>query len=72
MKIYKNEILDGLEKIIASKITASCVFSLKSKKRNRVLASINLDQPDLFYIDESILVSSTWNFNDDVFTKEEI
>lgn len=72
MKIYKNEILDGLEKVIASKLTASCVFSLKSKKRNKVLASINLDQPDLFYIDESILVSSTWNFNDDVFTKEEI
>lgn len=71
MKIYQTEILDNLQDAIASKVTARCEFGLAPKK-SKVEASVNLNQPDLFYIDDCVLVSTNWNYNDDVFTKAEV
>jgi hypothetical protein len=71
MKIYQSEILDNLQEAIASKVTARCEFGL-APKPSKIAASVNLNQPDLFYIDDCVLVSTNWNANDDVFTKAEV
>lgn len=71
MKIYQAEILDGLQEAIASRVIARCEFGLLPVD-NKVLASQNRDQPDLFYIDDAVLVSTNWNLNDDIFTKAEV
>lgn len=71
MKIYQTEILDGLEKAIASKASARCEFGLLSTG-NKTKASRNITQSDLFFIDDAILVSTNWNLNDDIFTKSEV
>lgn len=76
--IYKSEIEDGLEKAIASKnIVASLVAINPIETPNKTLqdlaaiaADISNKQKDLFYLD-TILVSTGWNGNDDVFLREE-
>jgi hypothetical protein len=74
MKIYAQEIADGLEERINSDTTvAYCSPAVLSNETNqikklldKVKASSNPNQIDLYYI-KSILVSTGWNKNDDVF-----
>lgn len=75
MQIFEQEQIDG----IAEKILASASISYASEaepcsatsalKHIKSLASI--EDSDLYYV-QSILVSSSWNKNDDIFDKEEI
>lgn len=77
MKIYPQEILDGLSETIKSQASlAYCapavianenkLSNISSSNINKLRASSNPDQIDLYYI-KSILVSTGWNKNDDVF-----
>lgn len=75
MKIFKQEIADGLE----SKISASASVSYAAlvepcsnkPKFNKLKSLASYDDNDLYYL-QSILVSSSWNKNDDIFDKEEV
>jgi hypothetical protein len=78
MKIYNQEIDDGLEHLINKSMAvcyASAIIpatnSIKNKQFsvNKSIASIN--DSDLYYV-QSILVSTSWNKNDDIFDKEEV
>jgi hypothetical protein len=84
MKIYKKEISDGLEDALASNNTiAYCTLAEKytpneeqnTENLEKIIASnlneANQDQLDLFYL-KSILVSTGWNKNDDVFDSQEL
>ena len=89
IKIYEQEIQDGLEEAIASNSTiAYCSEILnftdtisisdlggdeaKAKADNLFeSAAQNNDQIDLYYL-SSVLVSSGWNKNDDVFDSQEM
>jgi hypothetical protein len=84
MKIYQRELLDGLSECI--KAQASIAYcapailvdrvddkNMRSTVRdiiNMVKASSNPNQVDLYYI-KSVLVSTGWNKNDDVFDAEQ-
>jgi len=83
MKIYKQEKIDGLESSLENDSTiAYCTLAEKceppanqNQDITKVIAS-NLDesnekQIDLFYL-KSILVSTGWNRNDDVFDPKEL
>ena len=75
MQIFKAEIEDGLqEKILAtaSVTTASCLELAEAFdiKEFRAIAE-NRDQVDLYYL-KSILVTTGWNKNDDVFIPTEM
>lgn len=77
MKIYDQEKLDGLENII--KASASITYaslaapaSVSEQKKLEELKTIaSVDDSDLYYV-QSILVTSSWNKNDDIFDKAEI
>ena len=77
MKIFKHEIADGLEAALSAKANisyASVAEPFVSKHKlpivlDKTLASV--DDSDLYYT-QSILVSSSWNKNDDVFDKNEV
>ena len=76
MQIFEQEIRDGLESQLksAASISYACVAepsknSLHNIKHIKSLAS--LDDSDLYYV-QSILVTSTWNKNDDIFDKTEV
>ena len=83
MKIYKHEIADGLGEIIQShnKLTyASIAEPLKDKTEQNVIASLlakqdnteaSVGDEDLFFL-KSILVSTGWNKNDDVFFPDQV
>ena len=74
MKVYAQEILDGVSDAVqADTSIAFCsqaVVSVESDKIsdliNKIKASSNPNQIDLYYI-KSVLVSTGWNKNDDVF-----
>jgi prefoldin subunit 5 len=75
MKIYKQEILDGLESSIrANASIAYCSPAIVSEPSINSIdyiekikaSSANPKQIDLYYI-KSVLVSTGWNKNDDVF-----
>ena len=78
MQIYNQEIKDGLADLVDNSI-ALCYASLiepatnaikhKNFSVNKSIASIN--DEDLYYV-QSILVSTSWNKNDDIFDKEEV
>ena len=79
MQVYKQEILDGVGEAV--KATASVAFcsqasvcqdhvSPDEKIQKIVAANANPQQVDLYYI-KSILVSTGWNKNDDVFDPAE-
>jgi len=79
MKIYQQEISDGLDATILANNIIACesvaVVSDSSDRNldnliNKIKAEANPDQIDLFYI-KSILVSTGWNKNDDVFSPAE-
>ena len=76
MEIFEQEKLDGLEEQI--KTNASFTYACEiqkneiapvNKKEFKALAAI--DDKDLYYT-QSILVSTDWNKNDDIFDKEEV
>jgi hypothetical protein len=77
MIIYNQEITDGLEEQIqasASISIASLANPISSDNKHNIknikaLASYN--DNDLYYV-QSILVTSSWNKNDDIFDKEEV
>jgi hypothetical protein len=76
MKVYAQEIADGISEQIQSQASisyASPVEPSESTNHNtktlKALASI--DDSDLYYV-QSILVSSSWNKNDDIFDKAEV
>jgi|TARA_A100001037_G_scaffold214189_1_gene192001 chemotaxis protein histidine kinase CheA len=81
INIYKQEIADGLSEAIAAQNSiAYCSPATISKEErvdselpnisspdiDKLLANSNPDQIDLYYL-ESVLVSTGWNKNDDVF-----
>lgn len=76
MQIFNQEITDGLE----DKIKASASFSYASivepcaitdSKIKHVKSLASYDDSDLYYV-QSILVSSSWNKNDDIFSPAEV
>lgn len=78
MQIFSAEKNDGLDHLLQSKacITyASMLFpspEVSKVQRKHDLTSIaSLNDNDLYYV-QSILVSSNWNKNDDIFDKKEI
>ena len=78
MIIYDQEIADNLsEKILASSSIAYASIAQPSDNThkpslNSALTSIaSLNDADLYYV-QSILVSSSWNKNDDIFDKAEV
>ena len=77
MKIYQKEIDDGLEEVIrANASVAYCSVAESYTPSQDELPKIakaesNEDQIDLYYL-RSILVSTGWNKNDDVFDPSEL
>lgn len=81
MKIYKQEITDGVDHLVKEQASlAYCgvakVSTSDTEQRSESLAKIlaqnsNPDQVDLYYL-ESVLVSTGWNKNDDVFVTSEV
>jgi hypothetical protein len=78
MKIYQNEILDGIDKLIGdnNSIAFQCdIFKNDTIFNDQPLVAYFLDetnkQSDLYYLN-SILVSAGWNKNDDVFGINEL
>ena len=84
MKIYQQEILDGLsEQVKAQASIAYCApallvnnidhddtWNISRKNIEKIKASSNPNQIDLYYI-KSVLVSTGWNKNDDVFDPQQ-
>jgi hypothetical protein len=78
MQVYDQEIKDGVSDLVDNSI-AVCYASLiepatnatkhKNFSVNKSIASIN--DSDLYYV-QSILVSTSWNKNDDIFDKKEV
>lgn len=76
MKVYAQEILDGVADSVRSQnsiaycsqatISTDTDVSVLSELINKIQASSNPNQIDLYYI-KSVLVSTGWNKNDDVF-----
>jgi len=78
MKIFKQEVKDGLSEAIAasSSIAYQSVIKQADKPSDEKLKlftskAYNPDQPDLAYI-ETILASTGWNLNDDIFVPSEM
>lgn len=79
MKIFDQEKEDGLEEAINTQASVSyaCLvekgsehtLSAKQKKELKTVAGLN--DTDLYYT-QSILVTTSWNKNDDIFDKEEV
>ena len=78
MQIYDKEIEDGLSGLINEETAvsyacilnpASTITKHKNFSVNKSIASIN--DKDLYYV-QSILVSTSWNKNDDIFDKAEV
>jgi len=74
IKIYQNEINDGIGELIKS--TASVAYCSEATVQKDIPEEVvlkaiaeNKDQIDLYYL-ESVLVSCGWNKNDDVFMPE--
>ena len=76
MQIFEHEIKDGLADQLKScaSITYASIVEPSNKTNHNIkhiksLASLN--DTDLYYV-QSILVTSNWNKNDDIFDKEEV
>ena len=74
IKVYQNEINDGIGELVKS--TASVAYCSEATFQKDIPEEIvakaiaeNKDQIDLYYL-ESVLVSCGWNKNDDVFMPE--
>jgi hypothetical protein len=79
MHIFDHEKQDGLEELMSSNASisyASLVIPLSendnpSTIKNSLKAVASFDDQDLYYV-QSILVSSSWNKNDDIFDRAEV
>jgi len=76
MQIFDQEIKDGIDNLLSStaSITYACMVEpcVPSQKDTKYFKSIaSFDDEDLYYV-QSILVSSSWNKNDDIFDKNEV
>ena len=76
MKIYDQEKSDGLEELLKASASVSYACMVEPytdhKKNNQYFKSIaSFNDEDLYYV-QSILVSSSWNKNDDIFDKIEV
>ena len=86
MKIYQSEIQDGLADTLKNNSIACCAIAEKSDpmpipeldaatqkqlEKLGIATAENKDQIDLYYL-KSILVSTGWNKNDDVFDPSEL
>jgi hypothetical protein len=78
MEIYPQEIEDGLSQVLSAKASivyaSQLVQSPAPKSRNskiNIKALAGIDDKDLYYT-QSILVTSSWNKNDDIFDKAEV
>jgi hypothetical protein len=76
MRIYKQEVVDGLqERIKANASIAYCQPVTKSafseEMKSYAYSFNNTLKDDDLYITNSILVSTVWNLNDDIFDVEE-
>lgn len=76
MKIFASEINDGLEHLLQASasityasVAEPCLDKKPSFKTCRAMASFN--DEDLYYV-QSILVTSSWNKNDDIFDRLEV
>jgi hypothetical protein len=76
MQIFEQEKLDGLEDSLRSSASITYASKVESSTKDNTtiknfksLASFN--DSDLYYV-QSILVSSSWNKNDDIFDKVEV
>jgi len=79
MKIYQQEIIDGISELVRSNasIQANVLISTpqKSQAQRNIKSPDNREpgalDPDLYAL-RTVLVSSGWNKNDDVFAIEEL
>lgn len=76
MQIFEQEIADGLEEKIKasaaiSYATAATPCSQTPVDIKHIKSLASYDDADLYYV-QSILVSSSWNKNDDIFDKNEV
>ena len=76
MKIYDHEKQDGLEEKIKANasFTYSCEIENTNKPnidRKEIKALAAVEDKDLYYT-QSILVSTDWNKNDDIFDSKEV
>jgi len=77
MKIFASEIQDGLEEILSSKASITYASSVEPSsntfctKKTDIKVLAGLEDKDLYYT-QSILVTTSWNKNDDVFDKAEV
>lgn len=81
VKIFPQERDDGLQEAIESNASIAYISQLytsepSDEKKSKIIAQLESlagkkDQQDLYYID-SVLVTSCWNNNDDVFNKSEV
>jgi hypothetical protein len=77
MQIYPAEIEAGLRDILSAKSSISYASLLEKsdkefcKTNKDIKALAGIEDKDLYYT-QSILVTSSWNKNDDIFDKEEV
>lgn len=76
MQIFEKEISDGLESAIKATASISYASHVEPSTANNhnikhIKSLASLSDSDLYYV-QSILVSSTWNKNDDIFDASEI
>lgn len=78
VKIYAQEIADGIGEVIKDNNSIACISlakqSLATEDRKPIqvsVASANPNQLDLFYLD-AILASTGWNDNHDIFLPDEM
>jgi hypothetical protein len=77
MQIFASEINDGLEEALSSK--ASITYASQAEpskttyciKNTDIKALAGIEDKDLYYT-QSILVTTSWNKNDDIFDKDEV
>jgi|694.fasta_scaffold06062_21 hypothetical protein len=76
MHIFEQEKIDGLADLMSTSasISYACVAepcSLTYKKPPKIKSIASYSDEDLYYV-QSILVTSSWNKNDDIFDKTEV
>lgn len=77
MKIFASEINDGLEELLSTKASISYASQVEPSqstfctKSTNIKALAGIEDKDLYYT-QSILVTTSWNKNDDIFDKNEV
>jgi hypothetical protein len=75
MKIFEQEKADGLEEKIKASASVSYASYVEPStipsKTKHVKSLASVDDSDLYYV-QSILVTTNWNKNDDIFDKAEV